>query len=150
MAKRIYLAGPFFNVEQLTLIQKLETELRRIGWEVYSPREDGILMNMTPAERVASSKKVFARNVEKMLWADIILAVIDNFDPGTVWELGFCYASGEHGMVTYTDHNFGLNVMLQESVDAHVRGMEQMTTLFSDYSNRNLANYRNFAKEHVT
>ena len=52
-----------------------------------------------------------------------VLAVIDDRDIGTIWEMG--YATGkEIPVITISNSSYGLNVMLAESVQAHTIRIE--------------------------
>lgn len=133
----VYLAAPFFTPEQLELVERIEDTLRQHKKiEVYSPRSDGVLMNMTAEEKAVMAQKIFNTNCQKIDDADMVLAVVDGRDTGTIWELGFAYAIkrffGDIRIVTYTNHNYGLNVMIQKSVDAHIHGLANLEIFFRD------------------
>jgi nucleoside 2-deoxyribosyltransferase len=130
---RVYLAGPFFNPEQVAVIAALETCLRGLGHSVFSPREGTKLgdgLGQTMAERKASAREIFDRNILEMDAAHIVLAVVDGSDAGTMWEIGYLYCYGSP-IVTFTDRMKGLNIMIQECVVAHCFGVEQVRELFS-------------------
>ena len=139
----VYLAGPFFNPTQITTIRKLESELEMLGLKVYSPSRDGKKLDMStdgPELRTA----VFRDNVDNLTECDIVVAVIDDRDTGTMWEMG-CrygrwmdkYANSKNKLedaarfdcpiiVTYTDHDYGVNLMLLESIAAHCKGVDEL------------------------
>lgn len=121
---RIYLAAPFFTTPQLEIVQKLEALLRDTTHEWYSPRSEGTLVNMSHEERAAQKSYIFQSNVSRLTWCEAILAVVDGRDTGTTWELGYAFAE-QKWIFTYTEEGFGLNVMIQQSVEAHLKGIEQ-------------------------
>jgi nucleoside 2-deoxyribosyltransferase len=128
---KVYCAAPFFSPPQVAVVEKIENLLEELGIEYYSPRKDGVLMSMTREERRKKSKDVFDRNIEKMNWADCIVAVIDDRDQGVQIELGFCigkrlYENYFQKIITYTEVGHGLNVMVQEAVDAHCKGIDRL------------------------
>ena len=43
MKEKIYLASPWFNDEQAERENRIKEKLREIGFDVYSPRENGVL-----------------------------------------------------------------------------------------------------------
>lgn len=146
----IYLAGPFFKTEQYTTILNLERLLEEAGVDYYSPRKDGVLVNMTPEERKASAKRIFAINVAKIKTCDVVVAVVDDRDPGTTWELGYAsclkHLFEKPVILTYTAHDYGLNVMIQECVDAHARSLADLRKMIDRaISGKNLSEYRNFS-----
>lgn len=86
---KVYLASPFFNprqVEKLHIVEKLlETDLKL---KVYSPSRDGIKLDIktsTYEDRLAT----FNDNVKNIDNADIVVAIVDELDTGTLWEVGY-------------------------------------------------------------
>lgn len=59
---------------------------------------------------------------------DFMLAVIDDRRTLVSWMLGQAY-SREVPIVTYSDHNYGVNVMLLMSIRAHIRGCDELVQL---------------------
>lgn len=148
MAKKaltVYLAGPFFNEEQVATIKKLETLIESLGFEVYSPSRDGKKLNKD-TDSPDLRAQVFDDNIKHLSTADIIVAVIDDRDTGTVWEMGCRYGrwlDRYHTLdrnatqkddarrdcpmiVTYTDHDYGVNLMLTESIACHCKGVAEL------------------------
>lgn len=115
---KVYIAAPFFNPEQLKVVKEIESLLHDSSIEYFSPRSEGTLIEMTPEERSIYMKSMFQSNINHMDWATHVIAVIDNYDTGTVWEMGYCYANDKE-IVTYSANYHGINVMLNESIKAH-------------------------------
>lgn len=154
---KIYLAAPFFTPEQVSVVEGLENLVAEVSSiELYSPRKDGVLSAMTPEERRRSKGKIFELNCHHITTSQMVLAVIDHRDVGVVWELGFAYSFKrlleEMWIVTYTDYDFGLNVMIQECVDAHVHGMTEAETVIRGVATNDLEVFSRFRKfnERVT
>ena len=119
---KIYLAGPFFNEKQLETIQLIEKEFDKHGFDYF---------HLPPEEKRKESKRIYDSNVEEMAKANILFAVVDGRDTGTVYEMGYfkCLTVATpkpRYSITYTNENFGLNIMLKESVDAHIVGQEEL------------------------
>jgi nucleoside deoxyribosyltransferase len=127
---RVYIASPFFNEKQLELVKKIEHELEAHSIQYYSPRLDGVLKDMSREERRKNAQMIYNRNIENIEDSDWILAVIDNFDPGTVFEIGFAAAIGKR-IVTLSNENYGLNVMLAQCVEAHVLNVNDAVTIIN-------------------
>ena len=134
---KIYLAGPFFNDKQIATIEAIENEFDKYGFDYFSPRKSGgVISHLSPEDRTKESKKIYDSNVSEMINANVIFAIVDGRDTGTVYEMGYFRALTDHFKykteqsskdlkrysITYTNENFGLNIMLKESVDAHVVG----------------------------
>lgn len=123
---KVYLASPFFNPSQVAVVERLERLISPMkDFVLYSPRSEGVLIEMTPAEKKAAARKIFETNIWRLRWADLLVAVVDGRDTGTTWEMGYACGIGKP-VFTYTDQDYGLNVMIQESVRAHARGIEEM------------------------
>jgi len=117
----IYIAGPFFNSEQLALIEDIESECKKQGVEYLSPRLiGGVLKDMSQTERDKMKRDIYIMNVEGIRRASCVVAVIDDFDPGTMFEIGYA-ACLNKDIITITNKNYGLNVMLNEPVRCHTQ-----------------------------
>ena len=82
---KVYLAGPFFSLAQLWLIEQVRNDLMSAGLEVFSPYHD---VGHGSAEDVVQLDLVGIKD------ADLVFAVGDGMDPGTVYEIGFARAKG--------------------------------------------------------
>lgn len=85
-APKVYLAGPFFSVQELWFIEQLLGQLEAVGLEVFSPYHD---VGSPP-----TSREVAERDLAGLQSCDIVLAVLDGFDPGTVFEIGYARSIG--------------------------------------------------------
>lgn len=121
----IYIASPFFNEEQLLLVEAIEAVLDFNNIAYYSPRSEGVLMDMTPEQKKERMKYIFNKNVEMLDYCNTVVAVIDDYDTGTVWEIGYAYAKGTP-VITVTDKNYGLNVMIAQCIESHCNSVEQI------------------------
>lgn len=107
---KVYLAGPFFNAEQLGAIERIESLLTDAGVEFYSPRKHLILKPQAPMK---DRKKVFDENMTAISECNLILACTEWPDSGTVWEMGLAY--GLHiPVVGFTQKADKINVMLAQ------------------------------------
>jgi len=139
--KQIYIAAPFFSHKQLAIVEEVEKLIHEVGLVYYSPRSDGILQSMTPAERIAQAPKIFKTNCVHVANADAVLALLDDHDTGTYWEMGFAYAIRRYNLqqhwyriFAFTTQRPTLNVMLQQSVDAHACGLEELKTMLTSFA----------------
>jgi nucleoside 2-deoxyribosyltransferase len=121
---RVYIAGPFFNTEQRDVIEGIEEELRNRGIAFFSPRLCGVLGEVAPEDRAAKSKKFYDKNIEMLEHCDIMVAVVDDFDTGTMFEWGYfsCKKAKQinNKLVSLSTQGHGLNLMLTHSSDIHV------------------------------
>lgn len=141
MKLKVYLAAPFFTEEQLSHVKKLEYLIEEAGWELFSPRLGPAAVQMNeiirdrkqwfdnpvgdapPPPSSDLRKSVFVDNWSNIDDADLVLAVIDNFDVGVMWEVGYAFAVNV-AIVTHTARNYGCNLMLAESILGHTKSLD--------------------------
>lgn len=68
---------------------------------------------------------VFLDNVTYAETCRLMLAHTDDFDPGTMWEMGAAYAYGVP-VISSTILGYGTNLMLVHSVVAHCKGLGEI------------------------
>jgi len=121
----IYLASPFFNEEQLNFVKQIENKLIENNLVFFSPRRCGILKNMSAEERAARMADIFAVNINQIENSDCIVAVIDDRDPGTIFEIGFAFGLNI-SIFTITAKNYGINVMLKYATNDHFSNIDDL------------------------
>lgn len=108
-----YLASPFFNEDQIEREERIKNLLRTYGYKVYSPREHGVVGNLSDSVAV---QETFNSNVEAINNSKKVLAITDRKDMGTIWEAGYAY--GKDIPIVYYAETLGdnpFNIMLSES-----------------------------------
>lgn len=80
---KVYLAGPFFDTAQQWFIEEARRNLLELGLAVFSPFHD---IGMGPAEDVVD------RDLEGIHGSDLLLAIADGLDAGTIYEIGYACA----------------------------------------------------------
>jgi nucleoside 2-deoxyribosyltransferase len=119
---RIYLAGPLFTHGEWSWNQRLSSELKRRGLDVFLPQERA--REMIEGREPFSPKGLFDTNVKEIQKSDAIVAILDGADPdsGTSWECGFAFALGIPVVGVRTDMRAGgddpkipVNLMLSVS-----------------------------------
>lgn len=97
--KQIYLAAPFFSLAERWLVEEARKHLYDAGFIVFSPLHD---VGIGPAEKVA------VKDIEGLKNSDVIFAVLNNFDPGTIYEVGYARSLNKPVIAfveTASDHN---------------------------------------------
>ena len=135
----IYIAAPFFNREQILFVEEIENALKNKKLKYFSPMREGVILkDLSPKERQLNAKKVYSSNINGIIYSHAMIAVIDDFDPGTIFEIGYgtCYkeVSGDaFCVITLTKQNYGLNVMLSQAIDAHTLSIEQAILAYKEW-----------------
>ncbi|EKN3402644.1 nucleoside 2-deoxyribosyltransferase [Yersinia enterocolitica] len=79
----VYLAGPFFSLAQLWLIEQARRNLTDMGLKVFSPYHD---------VGHGSADDVVEKDLDGIRNAGVVFAVGDGLDAGTLYEVGFARA----------------------------------------------------------
>ncbi len=106
LRRRVYLAGPFFTLAQLWLVEQARKDLRDMGLEVFSPYHD---VGHGSAEDVVT---LDLAGIEK---ADIVFAIADGMDSGTVYEIGYARAKDKPVIVYCENESTENKKMMQGS-----------------------------------
>ncbi len=127
--EHVYLAAPFFNDAQTNLCDFIEG-FEKTNRPIYSPRKDGGVLR--PNATNAECNEVFNGNTIAMSTARWMLAVIDDFDTGVLWEMGYAHAKGIPTLGYSDIEGRGLNVMLAGSCDlGFINGRTELSELLS-------------------
>jgi pfkB family carbohydrate kinase/Nucleoside 2-deoxyribosyltransferase len=80
----VYLAGPFFTLADRWLVENCRSILIGLGAQVFSPLHD-----VGPG-----GDEVASRDLEGLDRAQAVFALLDGWDPGTVYEVGWAHRKG--------------------------------------------------------
>jgi hypothetical protein len=105
----VYLAGPFFGLSQLWLVDLAHRALSELGANPFSPYHDVGLGGV----------EVARRDLDGLDDSDSVLALIDEFDSGTVFEIGYAIRS-ETPVVAYMDPRRTENLTMLEGTGVEV------------------------------
>lgn len=111
---KVYIAAPFFNPQQLEVVQKIERQLDREYIKYYTPRVEGILKDMNPEAQRKSKSVIYNTNTAMMDACTHMIACIDDRDTGTIFEVGY-FAGVQKDIVLYVNDTSKISVMLAEA-----------------------------------
>lgn len=122
LKRKVYLASPFFNEEELFHVKNAEDVLRAKGFEVFSPREAQL-----PEFEFGSYEwrtNVFRNDINHIKNADFVFAIIgDNYDDtGTAFEVGYAYAIGKPVYVYNPTGNI-INLMITDALHGYFESL---------------------------
>ena len=109
--KYIYLAGPFFNDEEVKNIEYAESVLEEKGYSFFSPMRHTVDAEFGTTEW---AEKIFEMDVEKKKKADTVVLMYygSNSDSGTAWECGYAYSIGKPIVVVHINRYGDSNLMI--------------------------------------
>lgn len=132
---KVYFASPWFTPEQEEREKRLKAKLRSLGFDVHSPKEEAVCGEISDIE---TRQKIFKGNLDAIGSCDVIFAITDGKDMGTIWEAGFAYGLNE-GLITgkpikivYYCETLGkglFNLMLAQSGDIVITNFEDVDKL---------------------
>ncbi len=85
---KVYFASPWFNQEQAEREERVKGRLRELGFDVWSPKENCVC---PPNASEEIQLKAFNDNCRNIAGCNIVFAITDGKDMGTIWEAGFAY-----------------------------------------------------------
>lgn len=126
MKLSIYLASPWFIPETAERQSRICNFIKSLGFNVLNPREMAVDNSSTKDAMTTA----FLNNINDIEKADLIVAITDGKDMGTIWEAG--YAFGIKKPIVYYAETLGnnqFNLMLAKSAVGVARNEEELKTL---------------------
>ncbi|WP_233117060.1 PfkB family carbohydrate kinase [Aggregatibacter actinomycetemcomitans] len=106
----VYLAGPFFTLSQIWLINETRRLLSEMGLIVFSPyHEIG----------TGDTIMVVPKDIDGINNSDIIFAIFDGKDSGTIFEIGYATAKNKP-VIVYNENEKSEDLKMMEGTDCIV------------------------------
>jgi nucleoside 2-deoxyribosyltransferase len=141
----IYIAGPFFNPEQLAIIEDIKKVLQFSGLEYFSPKDECMY-----EPGVTTPEQVLDINVRALEQTDLTVCVTDGRDPGTMFEAGWCYAKSIPIIYLWLgglpEQKFNLVLAASGSV---VRSYTQLDAALREIQETGVFKRKNWSKESI-
>jgi nucleoside 2-deoxyribosyltransferase len=109
--RNVYLAGPFFTLGQLWVVEQARRNLLDMGLNVFSPYHD-----VGPGD----AADVVPKDIEGIRECDLMLAILDGTDAGTVFEVGFAHRDGKP-VVVYAENETSENCKMMDGSGCFIR-----------------------------
>lgn len=116
---KIYLAGPFFNDEELKNVETAEKILMSRGFDVFSPRLNEVRTDEN-TKQSWWSKETFMNDKKFIDWADVVVMLYYGgySDSGTAWECGYAYGTNTPVIVVHLGEDS--NLMVHEGCHSNI------------------------------
>lgn len=130
---KIYLAGGWFTPEQEELHTRIAQFLNEHyfnSYDVFNPKLAS--KGLTNFNENHTAEKILIDNIENIKRSDIILAIYDYKDTGTLWECGYAYAN-QKPIIYYSETlgNKGFNIMLAKT-GYFVKNIQELNNLLAN------------------
>ena len=101
MIKKIYIAGPLFNIHEKKYLEEIAELLENNGYDCFLPHRDQT--GIDPAElkdnnmSQATKDIIFKTDVDALSSSDLVVALVtgQDIDSGTASEIGYMYANNK-------------------------------------------------------
>ena len=124
--KKIYLASPFFNDEELVRMVKVLGTLRNKNLEVFSPYEHQ--NKHLEFGSMEWRKETYKGDIRGIECADVVVAIVSNgnySDSGTAFEIGYATAKGIPVVVVNLSDK-EINLMISDSLKVYLSSIEEL------------------------
>jgi nucleoside 2-deoxyribosyltransferase len=112
MIKKVYIAAPLFNEKEIAVIEKIKKCLNDLNINFYSPKDE---FKFKKGDSFESARQCYYSNINAMNTCSHMIAVIDDFDPGTIFEIGY-FVGFSKPVIAYSNvKGRGLNLMLAQA-----------------------------------
>lgn len=124
--KKIYLASPFFNAEELNRMEIVKSILRKKELEVFAPFEHQ--NKHLEFGSMEWREATFKSDVDAIDACDIMVAINcqGNYDDaGTMWEIGYAFAKGIP-VILFNNTDKTINLMIADSLHALIKSYDEL------------------------
>ena len=124
--KKVYLASPFFNKEEIERMEKVRDILRSKGLDVFVPNEHQ--NRHLEFGSLEWRKATFESDVNGIEAAELVVAIISqgNYDDsGTAWEIGYSWAKNIPVVVVNLTGE-EINLMIADSLHALITSYPEL------------------------
>lgn len=109
-APKVYLAGPFFTLAELWMVGQSRRDLLAMGLNVFSPYHDVGL---------GTAEDVVEKDLEGVRDCDVLFAIGDGLDSGTIYEIGYARALNKP-VVFYAENESSQDKKMMEGSDCRI------------------------------
>ncbi len=123
-----YLAAPFFNPKEISEIREVVEALSKIpNLSIIQPSQFDI------EARGGADQLIFRLDTKAIEFSNIVIALTNNYDEGTILECGFAYATYHKPTFIYRKDPLLVNLMLRESASAICPTIEDLYVAVEAY-----------------
>lgn len=123
---KVYLAAPLFTEEDKQDLDIVENICKSLSIDFFSPRIECakyVFPDKTQPDFLKNrdiwATNILQENIRGIDSCELLLANTRDFDPGTIWEMGYAFSSGKP-IISYTFKRYGLNIMLSQTSLKHI------------------------------
>ena len=135
MIKKIYIAGPLFNVHEKKYLEDIAEVLEGANFDCFLPHRDqtGIDPEELKNNEMSQETKdiIFQTDIEALKVADLIVALVtgQDIDSGTASEIGFMYANNKPVIAITAEERRYRNLFTEGMFSKTVHNVDELLPL---------------------
>lgn len=141
---KTYIAGPFFNKDEIEIVENIKNILNELKIVYYSPKDECLIKKRDSLEKI---KYAYDLNLKAMDDCDLMIANIEGFDTGTIFEMGYFTKSNKPIIAFSSNPDRKLNIMLSQSCIGFSNAYLDLKNIIYLF-NENKYEKKEFAGEH--
>jgi nucleoside 2-deoxyribosyltransferase len=132
MIKKIYIAGPLFNVHEKKYLEDIAEVLEGADFDCFLPHRDqtGIDPEELKNNEMSQETKdiIFQTDIEALKGADLIIALVtgQDIDSGTASEIGFMFANNKPVLAITAEERRYRNLFTEGMFTSSVSNVEDL------------------------
>jgi len=132
MIKKIYIAGPLFNVHEKKYLEDIAEVLEGVDFDCFLPHRDqtGIDPEELKNNEMSQETKdiIFQTDIEALKGADLIVALVtgQDIDSGTASEIGFMFANNKPVLAITAEERRYRNLFTEGMFTSSVSNVEDL------------------------
>tara|TARA_Y100000389_G_scaffold84646_1_gene81347 strand:- start:3280 stop:3705 length:426 start_codon:yes stop_codon:yes gene_type:complete len=140
MIKKIYIAGPLFNVHEKKYLEEIAEALEGSGYDCFLPHRDqtGIDPEELKDNDMSQSTKdiIFQTDVNALTDSDLIVALVtgQDIDSGTASEIGFMYANNKPVIAITAEERRYRNLFTEGMFSKTVHNVDELLPLIQQFN----------------
>ena len=127
---KVYLAGGWFDDEQMERLEAVKKIIIDLGYGIFSPKDEALC---SPDSSMDWRRQVYEGNINAIRTCNFMVAITDKKDIGTIHETGI--ASALNIPIVYFAETLGdnkFNLMLAQSGTAVAKSRDELSKILND------------------
>tara|TARA_Y100001970_G_C14206021_1_gene844038 strand:+ start:244 stop:669 length:426 start_codon:yes stop_codon:yes gene_type:complete len=135
MIKKIYIAGPLFNLHEQKYLEDIAQTLEDVGFECFLPHRDQTGIDKDELKgtdmKQSTKDKIFQNDLEALENSDITIALItgQDIDSGTASEIGYTYANKKPVIAINANERRYRNLFVEGMISETVNNINELIPL---------------------
>ncbi len=132
MNKKIYIAGPLFNLHERLYLEEIANLLESNGYDCFLPHRDlkGVEASELKSTEMSqeTKDKIFNVDLDALKNSDLTVALITGWDidSGTAAEIGYTYASNKPVIAIDASERRFRNLFVEGMVEKKVNNVDEL------------------------